>query len=248
MPVNIENLGHAYGRLKSLEGITARAEAGRITAVLGPNAAGKSTLLRCVIGALRPSHGRVVIDGLIAHRTSARGLARHLAYVPQRSQVSAAFTVRQVIELGRFTLPPSDVRVNQAIEHLDLADVADRPYLHLSVGQQQRVTLARALAQLEPNGHLILDEPMAAMDLRHLQQAMRLLRQLANGGATILVAMHDLPLAANVADDAWVLENGRLVLAGPVAETLVPQKLEPVFGVRFANSDGPLSLDFSIKQ
>src|SRR5690242_13119721 len=100
MPITIHNLSHAYERVKSLDGITAHAEGGRITAVLGPNAAGKSTLLRCIIGALRPTMGHVEIAGMIAHRTSPRLLARHLAFVSQRAQVSAAFTVRQVVELG----------------------------------------------------------------------------------------------------------------------------------------------------
>ena len=111
--------------------------------------------------------------------------------MPQRSTVSAAFTVREVVELGRFALPPSRRRVDQALADLDLQEGADRPYPALSVGQQQRVTLARAVAQLASDGHLVLDEPTSAMDLRHVRDTMKLLRRLADGGATVLVALHD---------------------------------------------------------
>ena len=233
MTLIVENLAHAYGRFVSLDGISVAAAPGRITAVLGPNAAGKSTLLRCVIGALKPCSGQVRINDLIAHRTNPRVLAQHIAYVPQRSLVSAAFAVRQVVELGRYALPPDRSATEKAIDRLDLGDVVDRPYPNLSVGQQQRVALARAVAQLGSRGHLILDEPIAAMDLRHVRDAMILLRELATGGATVLLAMHDLPLATSIADDVWLMDSGRLVAAGPTTSVLTKERLESVFGVRF---------------
>ena len=93
MTIAIEQLGHVYGRHRALEGVVVEAAPGRITAVIGPNAAGKSTLLRCIIGALRPSEGRALIDGVPAHRLTARRLARRVAYVPQRPQVAASFMV-----------------------------------------------------------------------------------------------------------------------------------------------------------
>lgn len=148
MKLVISNLTFSYGRIAAIAGIDARANSGRLIAVLGPNASGKSTLLRCIIGALRPSAGTVMLDGSCVHRLSTRALATRIAYVPQRSIVSAAFTVRQVVELGRYALPVDGGRVRSAIERLDLADVRERPYRALSVGQQQRVTLARAMAQL----------------------------------------------------------------------------------------------------
>jgi iron complex transport system ATP-binding protein len=163
-------------------------------------------------------------------------LAQRMAYVPQRSIVSAAFTVRQVVELGRYALPPDSMKVSQAIESLDLVDVEHRPYRDLSVGQQQRVTLARALAQLEAGGVLVLDEPTSAMDLQHIATAHRLFRNSATGPckATVIVAMHDLPLAATLTDHAWLLQRGRLVAAGPTCDVLSVERLEQVFGVGFA--------------
>lgn len=233
MTIVIEQLGFFYNKLAVLREISAVVSPGKITAVLGPNAAGKTTLLRCIIGALTPKTGCVLVDGEAAHRLSPRKAAQRLAYVPQRSVVSAAFTVRQVVELGRYALPPSTGRVDDALEQLDLTDIADRPYPALSVGQQQRVMLARAVAQMASDGHLVLDEPTSAMDLLHAAQCMRLLRTLADGGATVLLAMHDLSMAASIADEAWLLHAGRLAAAGDVGRVLDVGVLQEIFGVRF---------------
>lgn len=233
MTLAIDHLSFAYGRLIALRDVTVGADAGSIIAVLGPNASGKSTLLRCIIGALRPQSGQVLLDGRPTHRLRPNALAERIAYVPQRSIVSAAFTVRQVVELGRFALPPDAQRVSDSLTALDLADVADRPYRELSVGQQQRVTLARALAQLSPRGLLVLDEPTSAMDLAHAGQAFRLLADAARAGTTVVMAMHDLSMAAIVAQHSWLLNGGRLVASGATCEVLEPRRLQQVFGVEF---------------
>jgi len=234
MTLRIERLAFKFGRMRVLHDITVEARPGRITALIGPNAAGKSTLLRCAIGTAKPAAGEVMIDGQIAHRANARWLAGRVAYVPQRAVVSAGFTVRQVIELGRFVLPPAPVIIEQTLTELDLLALADRPFPQLSVGQQQRVTMARALAQLADDGHLILDEPTSAMDLKHVASTMSLLRKRADRGATVIMALHDLTLAAGVADDVWLLHDGKLVAAGPTCEVLTVERLATVFSVPFA--------------
>ncbi len=236
MTVAVRNLTHRYrhtGDNTALRDVTVDAAPGRITAVLGPNAAGKSTLLRCVIGALTPTAGCVLIDGTPASELDAGTLARRIAYVPQRPVVAAAFTVREVVELGRYALPASRRRIDLAMEQLELQGIADRPFPLLSVGQQQRVTLARAVAQLSSGGHLLLDEPASAMDLYHAHTCAALLRRLADEGATVVIAMHDLTAAASMADECWLLHDGRLVAAGPTSEVLDIQRLQEVFGVEF---------------
>ncbi len=243
MSITVRDVIHRYkgADLPALKGVNATATPGRITAVIGPNAAGKSTLLRCVIGALVPTSGAVLIDGEPSHQLSTRSLACRLAYVPQRPQVAAAFTVREVIELGRYAMPASRRRIDDTLRRLDLESIADRPFPSLSVGQQQRVTLGRAVAQLGPKGHLVLDEPTSAMDLRHAARSTKLLRELALKDVTIIIAMHDLKLAANLSDDCWLLDAGRLVAAGPTAEVMQLDRLQGVFGVRFewvARPDG----------
>jgi iron complex transport system ATP-binding protein len=226
-----------FGPLVALREVSAEAAAGRITAVLGPNAAGKSTLLNALIGFLRPAAGAVELDGRPVHRWRPRELAGRIAFVPQRSVVAASFLVQDVVRLGRYALRPDPGRVADALERLQLTEVATRPYPQLSVGQQQRVTLARALAQLEPDGHLVLDEPMSAMDLAHVRDAVGLLRELADGGATVIIAMHDLPLAAAIADDVWLLRSGELVAAGPAVRIMTEARLEAIFSVPFARID-----------
>jgi len=231
--VRIERLTVRYGSIIALHDVSAVAAPGRITAVLGPNAAGKSTLLRACLGSIKPAAGQVVIGGRPAHAQSARRVARAAAYVPQRSVVSAGFSVREVVALGRFALPANAARVERAIEEMDLASIAERPVPHLSVGQQQRVALARALAQVEPGASLLLDEPTSAMDVRHRLMVRRLLRGIASSGSAVLIAMHDLREAALLADDAWLLRDARLVATGPIAETLQPESLRAVFDVDF---------------
>ncbi|MCH8005624.1 MAG: ABC transporter ATP-binding protein [Planctomycetes bacterium] len=233
MSLVVDQLSLHYGQLRALEKISVQAKAGRITALIGPNAAGKSTLLKCIVGGLRPTAGCVLIDDRPAHRLSAATLARRIAYVPQRSVVSAAFTVREVVELGRYALPQSRARVDDALGRLDLIDVADRPFPSLSVGQQQRVTLARAVAQLSEDGHLLTDEPTSAMDLKHVRQSLQLLRRLADGGATVLIAIHDLARAVMISDETWLLAGARLVAAGETRKVMDLKRLESVFGVRF---------------
>ena len=153
--------------------------------------------------------------------------------------VAAAFTVREVIELGRYAMPASRQRVDDTLRRLELESIADRPFPSLSVGQQQRVTLGRAVAQLGPKGHLVLDEPTSAMDLRHAARSTALLRELAGKGVTVVIAMHDLKLAAGLSDDCWLLDAGRLVAAGPTAEVMQIDRLQAVFGVRFEWVDRP---------
>ena len=233
MTIHVEQLSHRYGNIEALRDVTVKARPGAITAIVGPNAAGKSTLMRCMIGALHPSAGGVIINGSPAHRQSAANLARQVAYVPQRPLVAAAFTVREVVEMGRYALPSRPKRIEHAMNELELTELADRPFATLSNGQQQRVTVARALAQLNDDGHLILDEPTSAMDLLHVQRTMSLLCDRAERGVTVLLVLHDLTTAAAIADEAWLLDDGRLMASGPVNSVLTPERLTDIFHVRF---------------
>lgn len=233
MKLVVEQLDYSYGKVRALEGINVETKQGSLIAILGPNASGKSTLLKCILGSLHPQSGRVMLDDRPIGSLKARELAQRIAYVPQRSYVSAAFTVREVVELGRYALVPDAKKVAAAIIQLDLAGVSDRIYSTLSVGQQQRVMMARAMAQLSPDGLLLLDEPTSAMDLKHVRETMGLLQGLARGGATVLLVVHDIALASQVADIAWLLMEGKLLASGPRADVLTLQRLQEVFQVPF---------------
>lgn len=222
-----------------LRGVTAVFPAGAVTVVVGPNGSGKSTLLRLLLGALSPGAGRALLGDAETRRLSAHDRGRRLALAPQRSTVWAAFSVREVVAMGRHARRRDDRAVAAALDAMDLADRGDEPFGRLSVGQQQRATLARVLAQVADDDTgpraVLADEPVAAMDPRHALLAMAALRAQAKRGLAVVVVLHDLTLAARWADRALVLSaEGRTDGPdAPVAERLTPERLEPVFGTPF---------------
>lgn len=242
MSLRLERLSFAYPPpgTRVVEDVSAQAMPGRITAIIGPNAVGKSTLLRLMAGLLAPDRGRVRLGEVDVHRLDARQRAARLAYVPQRPRVDAPFTIREVVALGRYALAPSPEAVSVALEQCGLADKADQLFNTLSVGQQQRTALARALAQVHgrPNAAMLLDEPTSALDPRHVQQTSRVLRESAKAGRIVIVILHDLILARSLSDEAWIMHEGRLVAAGPTQEVCEPALLGKVYGVRFALGTG----------
>ena len=218
-----------------LDGIDAEALSGQITGVLGPNAAGKTTLLRTMVGLIKPEAGSVQLDGEDVGRLRAMQRARRIALVPQRFRSDVPFAVKDVVAMGarqRAGLEAADA-VGHAIEACQLSDQVNRPFANLSVGQQQRVVIARALAQIPSPGVLILDEPLAALDLKYAATILDLLRQRAAAGDRVIMSLHDLGLASSICDQAWLLDQGRLVAAGPPSDVLDERRLESVYGARF---------------
>lgn len=246
MTLLAENLSFAY-RLGTpvLRGVSAPFEPGTVTAVLGPNGSGKSTLTRCLLGLLSPGDGRVSLDGRDIRCLSEPERASVLAYVPQRPSVAFGFSVEDVVALGCGTRCPVSRARREAAGALDAVGLADRagePFAELSMGQQQRAVLARAIAQARAAGvrAVVADEPASAMDPRHAIEAMGLLRAQAGEGRAVVVVLHDLSAALRFADRALVLESsGRVAALGPVREALDGETLRRVFGVEFVRlADG----------
>ncbi len=226
-------------------GVTAEVRAGHVCAVLGPNASGKTTLLQLALGARRPTAGAVRLDGVDVARLPARERAARIAYVPQRSATGFAFTVREVVAMGRHTVGDSARAVDDALHVCELAELAGRPYNELSIGQQQRVLVARAYAQSRGGGRvMLLDEPVSAMDLAHAHRTLRLLGVLAaDEGLAIVVVLQDLNLASRYADTVWLVKDGRLAACGPRDEVLREELLEPVYGVELRRLGSPTNGD-----
>ena len=239
--MRIDRLSFAYTAGQPIvRDLTAALAPGRLSVLLGPNAAGEATVLRLRVGPLQPDGGRVMLDGkpIEAHSAAARAAA--ISYVPQQGQAGFAFTVSQVVAMGRFAVGRDDDAVAEALARCDLASLGHRPFNELSVGQQQRVMLARALAQAAGGGRvMLLDEPVSAMDLWHVHHVMRLLRDLARQGMAVVTVLHDLNLAAEYADDIWLLDDGRLLAQGPWPTVLTPKRLEPVYGVSLTSLPRP---------
>ncbi|WP_019631400.1 ABC transporter ATP-binding protein [Actinomadura atramentaria] len=237
------------GRRTLLDDVSLHAAPGQVVGLVGPNGAGKSTLLRTFYRVLRPTRGRVLVDGDDVRRLPGRTLARRLAAVPQDSPGEFELTARDVVAMGRtphkraFAGDGAADRaiVAEALADLGVAGLADAPFDRLSGGERQRVLIARALAQR--TGALVLDEPTNHLDPRHRLDVLRLVRR---RGATALVALHDLNLAAAFCDRVHVLRGGRTVAAGPPGDVLTPDLIADVYGVGAdvaRRADGTLRVD-----
>ncbi|MEY8042219.1 ABC transporter ATP-binding protein [Saccharopolyspora cebuensis] len=208
---------------------------GEVVGLVGPNGSGKSTALRCAYRALRPSTGAVLLDGTELAAMSPRDGARAVAAVTQEQHTELDFTVAEVVALGRYPHQRGGHRLGEreravcaeAMRRTDVEHLAERGVLSLSGGERQRVLIARALAQ--ESRVLVLDEPTNHLDVRHQVALLALLRDC---GLTVLVALHDLNLAAATCDRIAVLRDGRLVGTGAPADVLTPELVEDVFGVR----------------
>ena len=215
---------------------------GAVTAVLGPNGSGKTTLLRLLLALVKPWSGSINLDEKPLASMNASERAGRIAYVPQRGSVAFPFTVREVVSLGTFATSAPPGRVDETLERLGLADRAGDLFGQLSVGQQQRATLARAIAQMTSpeRSTLLADEPVSAMDPRFALDAMGLLRSLASEGVAVGVVLHDFTLASRFADHVLLLDDeGREAANAPVGEALRPDLLERVFATPFAEMSAP---------
>ncbi|GAA4557460.1 ABC transporter ATP-binding protein [Planotetraspora kaengkrachanensis] len=229
-----EKVSVVIGGRALVQDVTFQVGPGEVVALVGPNGAGKSTLLRTLYRALRPTSGRVLLDGEDVWRMPGRRLARRLAAVLQETPGEFDLTVYDVTAMGRtpykraFQGDDADDRriIMDALESLDVADLAEAPFDRLSGGEKQRVLIARALAQ--GTGTMVLDEPTNHLDMRHQLDALQQVRRL---GVTAIVALHDLNLAAAFGDRICVLNAGRVVATGPPAAVLTPALLEEVYRV-----------------
>lgn len=225
------------GRLV-LDGVDCTAPAGAVSGLLGPNGAGKSSLLRLLAGVRAPDGGTVALAGDDLLGLPRRTRATAVALVEQEAATELPLSVLDAVLLGRIPHRPllagegaHDRDVARAVlDRVGLAAFADRPLATLSGGERQRVHLARALAQ-EPR-LLLLDEPTNHLDVAARLGTLATLRGLAADGVTVLAALHDLTLAASACDHVVLLAAGRVVAAGDVRDVLVPDVVEPVYGVR----------------
>jgi len=230
--IEARNLRFSYGEREVLRGISLEVGEGEFVAILGPNGAGKSTFLRCLAGILRCDG--VFLKDRPVRDYSPKELSRILAYVPQRVE-PGFLTVFDTVLLGRrpyMGLTPSerDLKVvEEALKRLGIEELALKRTNEISGGELQKVSIARALAQ-EPE-IMLMDEPTNNLDLKSQLEVMRLARELAKGGKTVIMVMHDVNLALRFARRFVFMKDGRKIADGGL-EVLSEKLFEEVYGVR----------------
>jgi len=235
-------LGYQVKGTPLLDGVSLQVRPGETLGIVGPNGSGKSTLLRLLAGLLRPHSGEVRLNGEPMHKLRRGEVARQLAVVEQQASTDDAIRVRDAVELGRTpwlsALKPwsasDDAIVDQALQAVGMAHLAQRLWHSLSGGERQRVHIARALAQ-QPR-ILLLDEPTNHLDI---QQQLGILALVQALPVTTLIALHDLNQALGC-DRLALMDRGRLVALGAPLEVLTPQRLHDTFGVHGHFIDDPL--------
>jgi iron complex transport system ATP-binding protein len=233
------------GRATLLEEASLELRPGEVVAVAGPNGAGKSTLLAVLAGDRSPNGGEVTLDGRAVADWPRIELARRRAVMGTDQAVAFAFTATEVAMMGRMPLHGGDpdeadhAVIDALLAAVDCVELAERVYATLSTGERQRVSLARAVAQVtdvpgEDDGagrYLLLDEPTSSLDPAHQHTAMRLIRRTADAGRGVLAVVHDLNLAAAYADRVVLMHEAHVVESGTPAEVLRADLLESVFDI-----------------
>jgi manganese transport system ATP-binding protein len=235
LALELDGVTVRYGEVLALDDVTLRLDAGTVCGLVGMNGSGKSTLFKAVMGMVDLAGGQVRVDGATPARARRRGV---VGYVPQSEAVDWGFpvSVRDVVMMGRYgrlglTRRPRAAdrdAVEHALDRVELTDLADRQIGRLSGGQRKRAFVARGLAQ--DARVLLLDEPFAGVDKRSEATIVRLLRELAADGCTVLVSSHDLHALPRLADSAVLLLN-RVLFHGTVADALAPDNLARTFGL-----------------
>ncbi len=245
------DLSVSLGGRTALAGIDGTLRRGRVTAVLGPNGAGKSTLLQCLAGLRAPTSGRIMQGGRLLGDIPDRERANRLGYLPQAAPLHWNIGVRALVALGRSPRrgrfgPLSladEAAIDAALAQVDALGLSSRLAGTLSGGELARVHLARVLAG-EPEW-VLADEPFAALDLAHRLDLADQLRNIAAEGKGVAVVLHDIGLAARLADDILLLDRGRLVSSGTAEEVLSSPRTAEVFGVRLlrhVDADGSVGI------
>jgi iron complex transport system ATP-binding protein len=222
----------------ALRDVSVTVARGSLTALLGPNGCGKTTLLKLLSGVVAPHAGRITLDGRALGDMARREVARHVAVVPQETHPAFDYSALEMVLMGRhphlgaFQLEgPNDLRIAyQALQATGTAHLAERPYMTLSGGEKQRVVIASALAQAPDV--LLLDEPTASLDLGYQLEIASLLTRLnREHGVTMVLATHDLNLAASICDTVVLVRGGQVLASGRTRDVLTTPMIRQLYGV-----------------
>ncbi|UZE96467.1 heme ABC transporter ATP-binding protein [Alkalimarinus alittae] len=231
------NLGFSYGKQPVIKNISLSFNKGEFVGLIGPNGAGKSTLLNLLMGLIKPTSGEVELAGQPLKQYKQRSIARHISLVPQDVSINYAFSVREIVAMGRNphlgAFQPEANRdrklIHLAMEKTDLLRMADRSVNQLSGGERQRVFIARAIAQEAPI--LLMDEPTASLDLCHQLEVLSLIKTLTKDGHLAVSAIHDVELASRFCDRLILINDGKVAAQGTPIDVLTKENLYRHFSI-----------------
>ena len=233
--LKFEHVTKVYGGKKALNDLSISFQSGHVYALVGPNGSGKSTLLKCIYRTLKPTSGAVLLDDISLQTLSLKQSAKKIAVVAQHNHYNFDFTVKDVVMLGRAPhkrMLDRDTKedfqlVDTSLKQVGMQDFSERLFSSLSGGEQQRVLLARALAQQTPC--LILDEPTNHLDIKYQLQLMDIVKAL---DITVIAAIHDLNIAAMYCDFIYVMKHGAIITKGTPKEVLTSEIIEEIYEVQ----------------
>lgn len=237
MKLVINKLSFNYNGFPALKDVELKMGLGEVLGIVGPNGSGKTTLLKCINRILKPKQNTVLIDGEDTSKIGLRELSKMMSYVPQNSTNTFPFTVFDIVLMGRrpyiqWSLGERDKEiVAEILNYLGIGQLAMRHFNELSSGEQQKVIIARALAQ-QPQ-LLLLDEPTSSLDIKHQLEILCILKGLAQSKhCSVIVAMHDLNLASRFSDRMLMLKQGCIFAVGTPESVLTEENIESVYGVK----------------
>lgn len=232
--IEVHEVTKRYGATTVLDDVSLIIPSGGVTSLIGPNGAGKSTLVSIIGRLLEPDAGTVLVDGLDVSTTRSSDLARRLSILRQDNHMAVRLTVRELVAFGRFPhsggrLTDDDVaHIDRAIDYLELGPFSHRYLDQLSGGQRQRAYVAMVLCQ--DTDHVLLDEPLNNLDMRHAVSMMRLFRRMATDlGKTVVLVVHDINFASSHSDHIVAMRDGRVVAQGDPTEMISTTSLHAVF-------------------
>jgi len=246
--IDIQNLKFAYSDKLIINNINLSFSVGEFVGIIGPNGAGKSTLLKLMLGILKTPAEFIQLNNKSLIEYPKKELGKFIAYVPQETEFSFSFTVKEIVQMGRypylkgiaFVSADDETIVNDAMEKMEILDFATRKFNELSGGEKQRVVIASALAQ-QPK-ILLLDEPTSALDLHHQIDIYTILKTLQKEtGMTTIVVTHDINLAAQFCDRILLMNKGEIIKDGAPDEVLQFRLLQEIFGVKVYIDINPMT-------
>jgi ABC-2 type transport system ATP-binding protein len=223
--IEFHELVKKYGANSAVSNLTAEVQEGRITGFFGPNGAGKSTALRCLLGLATPTSGEALINGL--HYSNIKDPLRKVGAVLDSGGFKPGFSARRSLKIIAATAGITDTRIDEVLDLVELTEAADRRTKGYSLGMKQRLSLAAAL--LGSPDILVLDEPSNGLDPIGIAWLRGFLRDLADKGHTILVSSHQLAEMQHTVDDVLIINNGKLIAEGPIAQVAKGRSLEEAF-------------------